>query len=138
MSHSIRAVLCLCLLAGGLLTTPMSGAQDEADSWVSRDGLYRIRYTSELQPITINRMHRWTLYLETSDGAAVDDAALSVRGGMPEHDHGLPTSPRVTDELGDGRYRLEGVRFHMQGLWEIEVRIEAEAGSDTALISLVL
>ena len=62
----------------------------------SRDGLYRLSFESELDPIEINRMHRWTLHLETATGDPVDDAALVVTGGMPAHDHGLPTSPRVS------------------------------------------
>ncbi len=104
----------------------------------SRDGLYRVSYASTLVPIAINRIHRWTLRLENADGKPVTGARFVVSGGMPIHDHGLPTEPRVTRELGDGNYLLEGMRFHMAGQWEIEVRIEADAGSDTAVIALEL
>lgn len=111
---------------------------NENTSWSSQDGLYRLSYTSALSPIVINRIHRWTLRVETSRGEPVLGARFSIRGGMPEHDHGLPTQPRVTQELGGGEYLLEGVRFHMTGSWEIEIRIEASAGNDTAIIALEL
>lgn len=122
------------MLAAALLLQPVNA--EEAVQ--SREGLYRLAFTAELQPVVINRLHRWTLQLTDQEGQPVADATLVVSGGMPEHNHGLPTHPRVTAYLGDGRYRLEGVRFHMQGSWEITVSIDAHAGKDTALIKLEL
>ena len=58
---------------------------------------------------------------------------------MPqEHDHGLPTRPRVTEELGDGDYRLDGLRFHMGGYWEIFVDVTTDSGTKTVVIPLRL
>jgi hypothetical protein len=57
---------------------------------------------------------------------------------MPEHDHGLPTKPRITEELGGGDYRLEGMRFHMSGYWEVVVSIVTDAGSFEVTIALQL
>lgn len=108
------------------------------DAVPSREGLYRLAFSPEIEPVVINRLHRWTLHLEDNEGQPVADATLSVSGGMPEHNHGLPTEPRVTAYLGDGRYRLEGMRFHMQGSWEITVSIDARAGKDSVLIRLEL
>ena len=105
---------------------------------VSKEGMYRLAFVAELEPIVINRLHRWTLRLTDSDGLPVEDATIEVIGGMPEHNHGLPTRPRVTTYLGDGRYQLEGMRFHMQGSWEISVTIDAQAGKDSVLIQLEL
>ena len=110
----------------------------ETTYWSSRDGLYRITYESELTPIVINRIHRWTLRLEDANGNPVTGADIRVSGGMPIHDHGLPTQPRVTEDLGTGEYRLEGVRFHMAGSWRIELRIAAAPGSDVAVIPVEL
>ncbi len=57
---------------------------------------------------------------------------------MPAHDHGMPTRPRVTADLGEGRYRLDGMRFHMNGDWEIVLEILADGRRDTVVIKLVL
>lgn len=128
---SIRAML-LALL---VFAAP---AAAQSASWPSQDGLYRLSFVSELEPIVINRMHRWTLRLEDAKGRPVAGARFEVRGGMPAHDHGLPTQPRVTRDLGNGDYLLEGMRFHMTGIWEIAFRIEASGGHDTATITLEL
>jgi hypothetical protein len=57
---------------------------------------------------------------------------------MPQHGHGLPTQPRVTEELGDGRYRLDGMKFSMTGWWEMKVKIDAAPGKDQVTFNTVL
>jgi hypothetical protein len=57
---------------------------------------------------------------------------------MPQHGHGLPTSPQATEYLGDGRYLIEGVRFNMGGWWELKFSISAGQGDDSAVFNVVL
>ncbi len=130
----LRAAM-FSLVIATLLVTRISAAQEFSVPAASRDGRYLLSYASELQPLVINRIHRWTLRLELADGSPVEGATFEVAGGMPRHDHGLPTQPVVTRELGAGLYVLEGMRFHMAGTWEIVIRIEAAGGSDTATLS---
>ena len=47
---------------------------------------------------------------------------LRVEGWMPGHGHGM-LRQAVVDELGDGRYRVRGMLFHMPGLWELRVLV---------------
>lgn len=86
----------------------------------------------------INQMHSWVLHIEDESGNPIEGATVDVDGGMPEHDHGLPTKPRVTADLGDGNYRLDGMRFHMRGHWEITVRVKTDKGTSTVTIPLQL
>lgn len=109
---------------------------DVSNSWLSRSGHFRVSYESDLQPIVINRMHHWVLSVADKEGKPVSGAIVVVAGGMPAHDHGLPTSPRVTRELAPGRYLLDGLRFHMRGEWQIEIAIEAGKLRDVAVIQL--
>jgi len=113
---------------------------ESADSrvWVSQNGLFKLSYKSKLQPITINRIHQWVLYVEATDGQPVMNADITVFGGMPAHDHGLPTIPRMTQSLGNGKYLIEGLRFHMNGYWEITITISADGDRDTIVIPLDL
>jgi len=60
-------------------------------------------------------------------------AAFSVTGGMPDHGHGLPTQPKVTQYLGEGRYLLEGVKFNMGGEWMLRLHILAGDRQDSAV-----
>ena len=115
-------------------------ANNDGDgTWLSQGGRYRVSYTSRLEPIVPNRMHSWVLHIEsTADGTGVDDAEITVDGGMPEHDHGLPTRPAVTGNLGEGDYLLQGMRFHMNGSWEVRITIDSGSGRDTAVIPIEL
>ena len=97
-----------------------------------------VTYTTPDGPPEINRMHSWILYVETESGDSVEGADIEVDGGMPAHDHGLPTRPRVTEDLGDGYYRLDGVRFHMSGYWEMLVTIRSDESEDTVVIPITL
>ena len=83
-------------------------------------------------------MQSWILHVESAACDAVEVACIKVDGGMPAHINGLPTRPRVTAELGGGDYRLDGVRFHMSGYWEMVISIESDASEGTVVVSLTL
>ena len=84
----IMALLPLLLLMGA--------ADPDQQSWPSESGALHASYTPDVAPVPLNRIHAWTLHLQTSDGAIVENAEVSVDGGMPAHNHGLATAPAVT------------------------------------------
>jgi hypothetical protein len=110
-----------------LLLSPVTFAGDFVVTYTTPDGV----------PV-INKMHSWILHVETAAGMEVEGAIIDVDGGMPEHDHGLPTKPRITTELGGGDYKLEGMRFHMNGYWEIVVNITTDSGTSKITIPMQL
>lgn len=93
---------------------------------------------SQLDPLAINTIHSWELVLYTANGAPLSGALMSVVGGMPDHDHGLPTSPVVTGEVTPGRYLLEGMRFHMPGRWLLTFDVISDQGSESATLEFRL
>jgi hypothetical protein len=115
----------------------VSANADDA-AWLTRSGYYRVSFESQLEPIVINRIHRWVFHVETPSGLPVNGAVISVTGGMPLHNHGLPTEPRMTTELGDGNYIVEGMRFHMNGDWELTITVDVAGRRDTVVIPLTL
>jgi hypothetical protein len=90
------------------------------------------------QPLRPRRMQTVRVSIVDADGRPVDDAAIQIDGGMPQHGHGLPTRPRVTRALGNGLYVIEGVRFNMGGWWEFKLAINAPSGSDVVTFNLSL
>ncbi len=130
MMFKSLGALALCLL--------LASAQANDSDWISKRGLFIFSYQSELVPLQINKLHAWVLHIEDADGNPVVGAHLEVSGGMPEHDHGLPTYPQVTADLGDGDYRLDGMRFHMSGAWEIAISITAGGKTDSVVVTVTL
>jgi hypothetical protein len=138
-NHRRRETALVWTLAIVLLAvSPAALTDDAGHMWTSKAGLYRVGYKSELEPIEINKIHNWVLHVETAAGSPVLDAMITISGGMPAHNHGLPTEPRVTKNMGHGDYLVEGMRFHMAGAWVITVAISAAAGQDTCTIPLEL
>ena len=97
-----------------------------------------VSVTSSLTPIAINKIHSWEIRVKTPDGRPVNDATITINGGMPMHQHGMPTAPRVTKNLGQGRYLLEGMKFSMTGWWELIVQIDAGLFQDNVTFNLML
>ena len=112
------------------------GAFAAEEVWESSNGSFKVSYSSKIMPIPINQIHQWVLHIESSVNEPVSDATLVLTGGMPLHDHGLPTNPVATTYLGEGNYLIEGVRFHMMGDWEITLEISQGNLSETVLIPL--
>jgi hypothetical protein len=52
--------------------------------------------------------------------------SLAVDAQMPEHRHGMNYRAKVSSQ-GEGRYRADGLMFHMPGRWQFEFEVEDAA-----------
>lgn len=123
------------------LTAPHSAqvsGPDTSRSKTTANGLFVVSFEPEHGVVREGELQSWLLTLKTTAGAPVEGAAITVSGGMPQHNHGLPTSPQATDYIGDGRYRIDGIKFTMSGWWQLSFAISAAAGSDTVVFNIVL
>jgi len=111
---------------------------DTSTSVLSDTGLFRVSYSSDPVSPPLNQIHSWTIHIETADGKPVEKAVITVNGGMPQHGHGLPTSPQVTEDLGNGDYRVEGMKFQMPGWWDVRFNITANGRSDNVTFNFIL
>lgn len=132
----LSASLAAALLSTGCGTPPAD--LDLSLSKTSASGLYRVTLEPPAPMPPINQMHSWKVKLATAEGAAVRDARFKVGGGMPQHGHGLPTQPRVTRELEPGTYLIEGMKFSMNGWWNLDLALEGSAGADKVSFNTVL
>lgn len=114
------------------------GDLDLSLSKKSENGLYAVSLAPEQAPIREGPLESFILTVRMADGQPVEVSRIEIAGGMPRHGHGLPTEPRVTAALGDGRYRIEGFKFTMAGWWQIRFTIEAPPGRDEADFNIVL
>lgn len=136
------APLALAIAGGGVFAArmmqPPPSDLDYALSKATDKGFYVGTLQPGLDPLAVGPIHNWTVEVRTADGEPVEHASISIDGGMPQHGHGLPTRPQVTQELGDGRYLVEGMKFNMPGWWVIEIDIDGPAGADAATFNLSL
>jgi hypothetical protein len=70
-------------------------------------------------------------------GSAPTPRAVRVDASMPEHRHGMNYKATVTAK-GPGRYRAEGLLFHMSGRWEIAFDVVTASATERIASSVVL
>jgi hypothetical protein len=116
---------------------PPQAAAEYAIERLSAHGGYRVSYHVD-GGVPIGRLHAWTLHIARADGTPITDAAIAVDGDMPQHLHGLPTRPRVTRNLGNGDYLLEGVKFQMGGWWVMDFDVTSAGRTERVRFHLQL
>lgn len=132
------------LAATGILTVAVSGcATPPANLDLSLEkqtvsGRYAVELVPPAVAPAINQLHSWTVKVSDTAGSPVTGARLAVGGGMPQHGHGFPTKPRVTREVGNGAYLLEGMKFSMPGWWDIRFNIQGTQGEDRVTFNTVV
>lgn len=140
MIHHVRLTSVLIALAAlglaGCATRPAN--LDLALDKASSTGAYEVALVPPATAPAINQIHSWTVKLSDSAGTPVHGALFTVDGGMPQHGHGLPTKPRVSNELESGTYRLDGMKFSMRGWWVIKLNIHGPQGADTVTFNTVV
>jgi hypothetical protein len=118
-------------------TSATTSATMPARTRWSEKRLFEVSYVATPSPVPLLTTHAWTVTIADGEGQPVRDATVTVLGVMPEHDHGFPTTPQVKP-LGDGRYLVEGIKFHMPGDWVVLFRIQAGASGDSVRFELHL
>ena len=61
--------------------------------------------------------------------------AVRVDASMPAHRHGMNYRPSVVP-LGGGRYRAEGLMFHMPGEWQFLFEVRVSGKTERATYNL--
>jgi membrane fusion protein, copper/silver efflux system len=126
-SATLTTVLCLLVIA------PFTGACESSRSKSTVVHSRDLTLSAALEPKT-GRAGENTIWLELEDreGAAVEDAQISVK----VHMHAMGTMPAMggmtsVTPLGSGRYRAD-FDLDMGGNWVIEIRAKAAAGQSLA------
>jgi hypothetical protein len=120
------------------MKAPDKSRIDTSKEVMSHMGLFKISYRSVADPVPVGRIITWELTVRTPDGKPVKGADIRILGDMPEHGHGLPTVPEVTETGTDGVYAVEGLKFSMPGWWVVTFHIQAGDMTDHVSFNLLL
>lgn len=111
---------------------------DYSTTRLSENSSFNVSYIASRGTVPVNQLHQWTLHVETADGQPVENATITVDGDMPQHGHGLPTQPRITRNLGNGDYLVDGIKFQMGGWWVMDFNVTAGGQTDTVHFNMML
>ena len=120
------------------MKAPAHSDIDTATHKESRNGRFKASYTSDADPIPVNKLHTWTLNLSTPDGDPITGAKIALLGDMPEHGHGFPTEPEVSAGMENGQYLVEGLKFSMPGWWVVTFHVMIDGEMDRVAFNLIL
>jgi hypothetical protein len=106
---------------------------------VSNAGTYRIRW--RVWDGALERGRDFVLEVEVAradaPGEIATDVTLAVDAEMPEHRHGMSVVPAVVPGAL-GTFRVEGMRFHMSGRWDLFLDVTRGAWTERAQVRIEL
>ena len=88
---------------------------------------YRLSPNSDPGPKAhrIPMARHFALEVQLCDAGGTSGAQLrKADASMPAHRHGINYRPTITP-LGKGRFRVDGMMFHMAGQWELAFEVQA-------------
>mgnify|MGYP001281158927 CR=1 FL=1 len=119
------------LVFGALLAMAMGSAgacEPPALSGLSRliDGeRHVIGFRTDPETVRVGEFFAVEYSVCRRDGNPAGETAIDAM--MPEHRHGMNFRP-ASVPAGPGRYRAEGLMFHMPGLWRYMFEIRGDGG----------
>jgi hypothetical protein len=126
----LAALVLALLLAPGVAGAACPAAPAGAST--VREGAVQVAWWTEPAAIAVGRPFVLQLQL-----CPADAQLLRVDATMPEHRHGMNYRPSL-QALGGGRWRAEGLLWHMAGRWELRLDVRAGGAEQRLLHSVTL
>ncbi|MGQ3297845.1 hypothetical protein [Reyranella sp.] len=126
-------------LLGVFLATPALGDcpldLGRGTGWVVFSGQYLMAFRPD--PLRIEVGEPFALIVNVCTRSGDSAELLAVDANMPEHRHGMNYRASIVDR-GDGRFRAEGLVFHMPGRWEITFDVRGGEDSERLTHDIIL
>ena len=135
----MRTILFSLLLGNAMAAgacTPEFAAGKGAKVQTIDSKKYVLAYRTQPEKIIIGQHFAVELALCAKDNASTPES-VRVDAHMPEHRHGMNYKTAVTSS-GSGKYRAEGLMFHMPGRWEYIFEVRASGATERMTTSVVL
>jgi hypothetical protein len=103
--------------------------------WVVFSDHYLIAFRPE--PLQLEVGQPFSLLLNVCTKSDRPAELVAVDAQMPEHRHGMNYRPTIVAGV-DGRYRVDGLVFHMPGRWELSIDVRAGEESERLTHDFIL
>lgn len=127
-------------LLGVVLATPAWAGDCPLDlgrgtGWVVFSDHYLMAFRADPLHIEVGEPFALLINVCTRRGGAAE--LLAVDANMPAHRHGMNYRATIVAK-GDGRFRADGLLFHMPGRWEISFDVRAGDESERLTHDIIL
>lgn len=103
--------------------------------WVVFSGHYMIAFRPD--PVQIEVGQPFSLLFNVCTRSNSPAELVAVDAAMPEHKHSMNYRPTILAGR-DGRYRVDGLIFHMPGRWELSIDVRAGEESERLTHDFIL
>ncbi|NUN14245.1 MAG: FixH family protein [Myxococcales bacterium] len=76
-----------------------------------------------------------SIYDGTDHTQLLTDVSIEIDAQMVAHGHGMSTTP-VVEKQADGTFMCNGMMFHMEGHWDVIVKVTQNGVDDTATMPI--
>ena len=125
MRRLVIALMALTLAMPAMADCPLDLGR--GTGWVVFSDHYMIAFRPD--PVRIEVGEPFALVLNVCTKGGNPAELVAVEAQMPEHRHGMNYKAAIVAGP-DGRYRAEGLVFHMPGRWEISFDVRAGEESE--------
>src|SRR5688572_19489445 len=129
-----RNGLRLAAAAAGLI---FAGAASACEPALEGTRLESPRFVLAFKPEAVSVAQHFAVEVAVCAKTSAVPESIKVDAHMPEHRHGMNYAPEVKP-LGAGRWRAEGLMFHMPGKWEFVFEVRAAGRSDRMVHAFLL
>lgn len=136
-----RAVATCLLMSGAVAPVWAQAGKDACATFgpgarLMESAHFRLAWRSDPAPVPVGRLFALEVAICPRAATGVI-SALVVDARMPGHGHGMNYKPSVKSS-GDGRYRVEGMMFHMPGQWELSFELRESGRSERLVQTLAV
>lgn len=125
-AHSVALLVAAAVLTAAIGAQACVPAMQGEAVRIVRSATHAVAWRAEPRSIPVGAHFVVELAACAVDGSAAI-AGLAVDADMPQHRHGMNYRATVAAQ-GDGRYRAEGLMFHMPGRWRLTVELRVAGG----------
>jgi len=99
---------------------------------------FTVSYKTDPEPIPFLKFFKINFKFEPNNGQDIpEDLKIAIEADMPEHQHGMNVNPKLF-KVDKNNYRVEGMKFHMLGYWEIYLTLRSSKKEDKISFSYFL
>ena len=124
-------VACAPAIAGACTPDLPGGSVERLES-----ARFAVAFRTRPERVAVGRHFDVEFAICARDGRGMPEG-IRLDAQMPEHRHGMNYRPAIRAEA-PGRYRAEGLMFHMPGRWEYLFELRSAGVTDRLARSVVL
>ncbi|WP_050433354.1 FixH family protein [Chondromyces crocatus] len=100
----------------------------------STSGAHTLRLQQASPAPPVKGENTWTFVITDDTGAGVTGATVTVTPRMPDHGHGSPQPPTVSETGEAGEFQASAIDFSMAGYWEVTIAAALATGETESFV----